>query len=260
MATYSSYKKIVNEQVIDGTVTENKFGTETRHRLCTKWLIGDACRCSAGCCCLWTVPGCTRKVFFEIWGAGGNGSGACSCNRCHHYSGAGGGSYNSKIISTNPGCTYTMCAAGVYRCLSRECIGCTGCTTYVNGYNLSDFCAPGGGCGRANTDWTHYCMSCWTCCIGPGCNSNNGDFQMNSHSGMFSGIFNCHCHSQYVRPTGAPFLGGAVSQAINVCWIRCGCWIAPPGHGGQNGMTSYCGGCCGQGGTGGPGVVKITFT
>jgi hypothetical protein len=24
-------------------------------------------------------------------------------------------------------------------------------------------------------------------------------------------------------------------------------------------MTSYCGGCCGQGGTGGPGLVKISF-
>jgi hypothetical protein len=25
-------------------------------------------------------------------------------------------------------------------------------------------------------------------------------------------------------------------------------------------MASYCGRCCGQGGTGGPGVVKLTFT
>jgi hypothetical protein len=24
-------------------------------------------------------------------------------------------------------------------------------------------------------------------------------------------------------------------------------------------MTTYCGGCCGQGGTGGPGLVKITY-
>ena len=44
MATYTSYKKISNDSVIDGTVTEDKLGTETRHRLCTKWLIGNACR------------------------------------------------------------------------------------------------------------------------------------------------------------------------------------------------------------------------
>ena len=75
MATYESYKKVTNEQIIDGTVTEDKLGTDVRHRLCTKWLIGDACRCSAGCCCLWTVPACTRRVYFELWGAGGNGNG-----------------------------------------------------------------------------------------------------------------------------------------------------------------------------------------
>ena len=106
MATYDSYKKVTSEQIIDGTVTEDKMGTGVRHRLCTKWLIGNACRCSSGCCCLWTAPGCTRKVQFELWGAGGNGSGACSCNRCHHFQGAGGGSYNQKSITTAPRCTY----------------------------------------------------------------------------------------------------------------------------------------------------------
>lgn len=33
-----------------------------------------------------------------------------------------------------------------------------------------------------------------------------------SHIGVFSGIYNCHCHHQYVRPTAAPMLGGNVSQ------------------------------------------------
>ena len=257
MATYTSYKKISNDNVIDGTVTEQKLGTDTRHRLCTKWLIGNACRCSAGCCCYWCAPNCTRRVFFELWGAGGNGAGACSCNRCHHFQGAGGGYYASKMISTAPGCQYTMCAAGVYRCLSRECTGAKGCNTYVNGYGLSDLCAIGGNCGRANTAWSTPCWSCWTCCLGP--TSNNADFGMGNHSGHFSATFNCHCHSQYVRPSAAPFLGTQVSQAQSVCWIRCGCWIVPPGSGGQSAMSSYCGRCCGQGGTGGPGVVKITF-
>ena len=33
MATYESYKKVTNEQIIDGTVTEDKLGTDVRHRL-----------------------------------------------------------------------------------------------------------------------------------------------------------------------------------------------------------------------------------
>lgn len=257
MATYASYKKIKSDQIVNGTVTEEKLGTDVRHRLCTKWIMGTACRCSPGCCCLWSVPGCVRRVFFELWGAGGNGSGACSCNRCHHFAGAGGGYYNSKMVSTTPGCQYRICAAGVYRCLSRNCTACQGCTSYVCGHNACQLCAIGGYRGQANTDWTHYCMSCWTCCWGPG--AGRGDFTVASHYGMFSGIFNCHCHHQYVRPSPAPFLGGVVSQSQSVCWVRCGCWIAPPGSGGQSAMNSYCGRCCGQGGTGGPGVVKLTY-
>jgi hypothetical protein len=47
---------------------------------------------------------------------------------------------------------------------------------------------------------------------------------------------------------------------IGYCAVRCGCWIAPYGHGGQSAMNTYCAqGTCGQGGTGGPGLVKITF-
>lgn len=162
------------------------------------------------------------------------------------------------MIDTVPGCQYTVCAAGVYRCLSRECTSCKGCNSYVNGYNLSNFCAIGGAQGLANTNWTEYCYSCYSCCLNPG--NNGGDFGMGSHVGMMGGIFNCHCHHQYTRPTPAPFLGGTVAQAIAVCWIRCGCWIAPPGHGAQSASSTYCGRCCGQGGTGGPGAVKITFT
>ena len=215
--------------------------------------------CAPGCCCEWVVPTGVRRVFFELWGAGGNGNGACSCNRCHHYSGAGGGYYNSKMISTAEGCSYTVCAGGVYPCLSRNCTGCNGCTSYVTGYNLSNFCAIGGYYGCANTDWSNRCFSVWSCCIAPG--DNGGDFGMGNHIGAFSGPWNCHCHHQHTMPTAAPFIGGTVEQSIHVCWIRCGCWTVPHGHGGMGAMSSYCGSsCCGQGGTGGSGVVKITYT
>ena len=258
MANYNSYKQVKSDQIPPGIITDEKLDIETRHRLNVKWIYGNPCRCSSGCCCAWTVPENTRRVFWELWGAGGNGHGACSCSRCHHFAGAQGGYYNSKMISTEPGCVYTVCAGGVYPCLSRECVACNGCTTYANGFNLSGFCAIGGRTGCANTDWTNSSFSCWPCCLAPG--QNGGDFGMGNHSGSFGGIFNCHCHWQQTRPTSAPFIGGNVEQQIHVCYIRCGCWIVPYGHGGQGGMSSYCGsGCCGQGGTGGSGLVKITY-
>jgi len=61
-------------------------------------------------------------------------------------------------------------------------------------------------------------------------------------------------------PTSAPLIGTDVHQSLRECWVRCGCWIVPYGHGGQGAMTTYCGSsCCGQGGTGGGGLVKITY-
>ena len=58
----------------------------------------------------------------------------------------------------------------------------------------------------------------------------------------------------------APFLtSGGVEQLMEQCWSRCGCWTAPYATGGQGAMTTYCGRCCGQGGQGGSGVVRITY-
>ena len=259
MATYESYKSVAADQIPAGGITAAKISNDARHCYCTKWFYGDPDRCSPGCCCLWTVPTGVRRLFWEAWGAGGNGHGACSCDRCHHYAGAGGGYYNSKMISTAAGCQYTVCAAGVYRCLSIECVGCKGCDSYVNGFNLSNFCAIGGDTGRAETSWANPCFSYWSCCVAPV--ANGGDFGMGTHIGSWSGPFNCHCHCLTTMPTAAPFMGGQVEQPINVCWMRCGCWTVPFGHGAQGAMSSYCGSsCCGQGGTGGAGVVKVTYT
>ena len=259
MANYADYRQVPRDQIPDGTITNAKLSIDARHCYCTKWVYGDAGQCTAGCCCLWTVPTGVRRIFWEAWGAGGNGNGACSCDRCHHFKGAGGGYYNSKMISSSEGTNYTVCAGGVYRCLSTECTGLAiGCASYVNGTNLSNFCAIGGDVGRAETSWANPCFSDWSCCLGPV--SNGGDFGMGNHQGAWSGAFNCHCHCQYTQPTGAPFLGGQVEMHSQVCWIRCGCWTVPYGHGAQGAISSYCGSsCCGQGGTGGSGVVKITY-
>ena len=260
MASYSSYQKISGSSFIDGTIPEAAVSQNALSSWCVKWIYGSQDACSQGCCCLWTVPTSVRKVFFEIWGSGGSGHGACVCARCHHYSGAGGGYYNSKMITVCPGWTYSICAAGGGNCCRIECLGCYGCTSYATGCNLSNFCAIGGEGGCANVNWNEACASFFSCCLGP--TANGGDFGMGNHRGtFFIHRSQCHCHCQGSSPTPAPFLGTAVTQQIHECWMRCGCWTVPYGHGGMGAMTTYCGGgaCCGQGGTGGPGLVKISF-
>jgi len=258
MANYSSYKKITTEEIQDGTLTDTQFAYDTKKNFGVKWVYGSPGACTSGCCCLWTVPNYVRRITWELWGAGGNGNGACSCRRCHHFQGAQGGSYNTKTITTTPGCQYTVCAGGVYRCYSRECTACNGCTTYVNGYNLSGFCACGGQTGRANTDWTTACFSYNAYCRAPG--DNNGDFYLvNMAPGWSTANGFCHCHNQEMFQGSAPMIGTTVSTGLRECWIRCGCWTVPYGNGGQGAMNTYCGRCCGQGGTGGSGLVKITY-
>jgi hypothetical protein len=264
MATYASYKKVDAVSIPERSLTNDNFSPTTRKTFGVKWFFGPPEACSQGCCCLWTVPTNVTKLFIELWGSCGSGHGACSCSRCHHYKGAGGGQYNSKMITTVPGCQYTVCAGGNGNCCRFECIGCCGCVSYMNGFNLSNFCALGGSPGCANSDWTTECNSAWECCVQGA--YNGGDFGYENHAGTFGGVewwFTvgfCHCHIQETQPSSAPLIGTTVQQSINYCWMRCGCWTVPYGHGGQGAMTSYCGtSCCGQGGLGGPGLVRITY-
>ena len=120
-------------------------------------------------------PQILEMPLLELWGAGGNGNGACPCNRCLHKP-TGGGAYTSKHVQTNAGCTYRMCAPGVYRCLSRECYGCNGCSSFVCGYGLC-VCACGGQLGCANTSWTDR-SSTSAHCVRPGCNGTSPKWRL----------------------------------------------------------------------------------
>ena len=264
MASYSSYKQISSDQVAAGSVPSSAIASGTFSNWCVKWIHGAPNQvCTTGCCCAWTVPTNVTRVTWEVWGAGGNGHGECNCNRCGNWHAAGGGYYNTKTHSTNGGCVYTVCAGGVYRCCSRECVGCQGCSSYVNGYNLSNFCAIGGARGCYTNAWGDQCNAHFeNCCYEPG--FHGGEFAMGNHAGTSyrPGGFNCHCFfNNDATPTGAPFIGTlGVSYGVRQCWIRCGCWTVPYAHGGQGATTSYCGsGHCGQGGQGGGGLVKITY-
>jgi len=131
-----------------------------------------------------------------------------------HYAGAQGGFYNAKMLTVCPGWQYTICAAGVHPCASIECYACDGCASYVNGCNLSNFCAMGGDGGCANGSWNEACFSDWgRCCAAPG--AMGGDFGMNNHRGaMFIHASQCHCHCQGAAPTAAPFIGTQVQTQI----------------------------------------------
>jgi len=266
MATYSSYKKIIQDNISSGAIVDSHFSAGATSTFGVKWFYGSPGACTNGCCCLWTVPTGVTKLHIQMWGAGGNGHGQCSYSRCHHFQGAQGGYYNSKTISASAGWTYTVCAAGVYPCYSQECTACCGCSSYVTGCNLSNFCALGGATGRAETSWNTTCNSYWDCCLGPG--SNGGEFGFGVHTPAWSATefvydrgASCHCYNQAYYTTSAPLIGTQVTQSIRECWVRCGCWTVPYGHGGQGAMGTYCDGYgnWGQGGTGGGGLVKITY-
>ena len=232
MANYRSYRQVRADQIGSDSITVAKLESGVAPRYCVKHIFGHPCYCTPGCCCNWQVPTGVEKVTFELWGAGGNGSGACSCNRCQHFQGASGGAYNTKTISTTGGCSYT----------------------------LSNFCAHGGARGCANSDWSIACTSRNWCCVSPG--TWGGDFAMVGHQDGFSGHWNCHCTGDINNhcSTGAPFLVASTENQLDQCWIRCGCWTAPYATGGMSAMTTYCGsGHCGQGGQGGSGMVRITY-
>ena len=257
MANYKSYKRINGSQI--QSISNANINNQALATWNVKWFYGQPCACSTGCCCLWTVPSGVTKMYIELWGAGGSGHGSCNCGRCQNYIGAQGGYYNSKMISTAAGCQYTVCAAGNGNCCRLECQGCQGCSSYVNGFNLSNFCAIGGSGGIGEGSWPSGCYSSFPCCLAPG--ANGGDFGMGNHAGAFgaSSIY-CHCVHKEFCSTGAPFLSSGSHGQLNFCWIRCGCWMVPYGAGGQSAMSTYCGSsCCGQGGMGGPGLVRITY-
>ncbi len=263
MASYASYKKLTVDNVLDGAVTQAAISNSALAEWNILWIWPEPCACSTGRCCLFTVPARVTRLYFEAWGSGGSGNGACQCDRCHHYKGAGGGYYAARNIATAPGCQYTVCAAGNGPCCRFECVGCIGCTSYVTGFNLTNFCAIGGTGGCANTDWSTACNSEYSCCLGP--TANGADFGMGNHPGTFdnNGLGICRCWCAATTSTGAPFIGGQVTTQLTCCVMRCGCWTVPYGTGGHGAMTNFCGGdagaWCGQGGMGGPGLVKITY-
>jgi len=278
MASYASYKKVKSESIEDGSITNTQLATGAAGCRRTQWIYnerglrchncsdaGDCCEQANGKCCLWTVPAGVGKVTFEIWGGGGGGPGHTCCNCCSFAIGGFGGNYAIKTIDTVPGCQYTICAGGSWRCSkSHTCSPGMGCRSYVNGHNLSNFCVQGG-CGgwMCNGDaWgnRHRDAGCANCGI---CGIFGADWGMMGGEGHIAGTTTCRCHGQTSWTGPAAMIGRYMETSTNEAWCSCGCYVNWPAGGGVPGTSSYCNNwakCCAAGsGQGGSGIVKITF-
>ena len=277
MASYASYKKLVTENLVDDTIPSAALAAGAGVRYRTQWIYNTrwhachACANNGGCvcqycgaCCLWTVPSKVTRVTFEIWSGGGGGAGMTCCNCCSFSIGGAGGNYATKTITTAPGCQYTECAGGSWPCnKSHTCNASMGCRSYVNGYNLSNFCVTGG-CGgiMCNGDaWgcRHFTNGCANCNI---CGFFNADFGMMGTVGWKPGHGACHCYRTMAITGSPPIIGTFQSTQSSDAWCTCACFSSPPATGGMSGVSPYCGSnnkCCAGGIGGASGIVRITY-
>lgn len=283
MANYGSYKKVATDQFQAQAVTTSKLCLGAGMTPGVQWIFNNrgmccqacanTCACceqANGCCCLWTVPCGVSTVTFEIWSGGGGGPGHTCCNCCSFATGGSGGNYAIKTINVLQGWTYTVCAGGSWPCaISHTCNASMGCASWVQGCNLSNFCATGG-CGgiMCNGDaWGggdmgyHASQGCANCNI---CGFFGADFGMMGTSGFRSGQSMCRCNGNTQFTGAAPIIGRWQTTANTEAWCSCGCYINWPAGGGQAGGSSYCGDhakmCAAGMGMGGSGIVKISYT
>ena len=281
MASYASYKKIINDNLCSGVITCNALQSGAGAAFGVQWVFnnrglccqqcanaGGCCEQANGCCCLWTVPANVGYVTFELWGGGGGGPGQTCCNCCSFATGGAGGMYASKSTCVCPGWTYTICAGGTWPCnQSHTCGAPGGCVTYVCGCNLNNLCVYGG-CGglMCNGDaWGLYSTAygCANCTPGGGCGWWGADLGFAGSMGSNVGNGYCHCARQGGFTGSAPLIGLWQGTSNHETWCACGCYTNWPSGGGSPGRSSYCGDhakqCAGGSGQGGSGLVKITF-
>jgi len=276
-ANYGAYKKISSNMIPDGAVNGDMLQPGVGNKYCSFWVFqergmrcqectsaGGCCCQACGRCCLWTVPSYVTSVQFEIWSGGGAGAGMTCSNCCSYSFGGAGGNYASKTICTRPGCTYTICAGGAWRCCkSHTCTAGMGCKSYVTGHNLSNFCTVGGCgghmCNGDDNGWTGQ-QTCANCNI---CGIYGADFGATGSTGWKLSHSGCKCMgSDYSQAGAAPFIAKFHSNYVTEAWCSCACYTNWPSGGGMSGTSTYCGAsdkCCAGGTWGGSGVVRVTF-
>lgn len=202
--------------------------------------------------CSWVVPAGVTSATFEIWGGGGAGGPMCCCYCGNSTSGHGGG-FSMKTVTTTPGDTYTVVAGSggqtVYCAVGGANTGCRGCTSYVTGTGLSNFCAEGGYGGY----WT--CCSPMSSCCGGLAYGGDYNFMGGSGHGM---QWSWVCTFSTGGASGL-WGGFAPWHTFHCCpYMSCGTCGQFPGGGGS-GLNKCCCDCCGCSGGGAPGMVRITY-
>ena len=154
--------------------------------------------------CCWIVPAGVTRLTFELWGGGGGGGASCCCMVGIP---GGAGSYARKMVkAATPGglagCVYQLFAGFASCCSPTAGCGFRGCTTYVTGFGLTNFCAEGGIPGQ---------NLCWPTSTG-GPNFGCSYFTANCNKGW---AWNCanyatFCACYFGADYGIPGCGGAL--------------------------------------------------
>ena len=237
---------------------------------------------NGGRCCGFTVPNGTTSIKFEI--LSGGGPGGSSGGDYDHGIGGAGGSYGVRSLTKSvngftDGTVYTVCAAGTSNCSC--CCSCNmncrhGCTSFVNGTGLSNFCAIGGMGGSTNWDMSSNCYNCFwgntQCSLGNynagwvnhACNTPvyGSDMCFYGTTGSYNSQYNC-CADQFAvqgAPAG-PFTAPHGISGKHRCIGNLACCTAHaafPGGGGAGHATDSSDACWGSFGAGG--LVKITYS
>lgn len=198
----------------------------------------------------------------------------------------------SGYTYTNPGCCYCLVAGGATDCTINP-LGCLGCTSYVNGQGLCNFCADGGVFGHACCAFWYNMNTTASQCCGQGYLTNGGVDFVSTCACYFGADYGSPGHAGFaysqcggnVDPCywkqGMAFPGGLINQGgghvllrnqggmCNNELIRCYQTIGFPVHA-DSGGTSFvpgvggtavpvCGGGCCYGFPGSAGFVRITY-
>lgn len=214
---------------------------------------------NGGRCCCYVIDGSTTRVHVELWGSGGDGSGACCCQ--WPYNMASPGQYVTKSFTVAAGDYLTICAGSSGTC-SPNCCGNAGAPSFVNLNGSAQAYAYGGNGGCAMCFYkTFNCTGICEPARRVSC-SGTGDFVGCQYSGMSVSHNFCHTgnfeavmgspkYSQNNRLTAS---NCAVGQTVQGCDKNCNHFPAGSGASG-----SSCGGGCCWGGWGAGGMVVLTF-
>lgn len=221
-------------------------------------------RSNGGCCFLWTVPAGITTATFEMWGGGGEGSGA----RCCEFNGYGStsGVYAVKTITVEAGQTWRICAGGSTSD-GQNTGACCSCTSTGNpswvacGSNGTVVACAAGGCG-GGMESSRGGVWAYACCWAKLRDGSISDYEMQGTGSAF--LRNQYCHNTMYEIIAG---GSSSSRATkDLCGVNCFSQHACERHvtcpsfpGGAGGIAIACGDAYRTSGYGAAGMIKVSY-